>query len=170
METVVFFPVSLFYDRAVTLYAQHRDVILTMLPKADVQHVGSTAIAQGLTKGDLDLQVRVPVQDFQTALEKLGRVYAPNAGSVRTDSFASFKDEHEDMAVGIQLCVKGSQHDVFWKIRDVMIQHPSFREQYDALKRRFDGHPMEAYRRAKEEFFDRLMQSEEYRALGRSPV
>lgn len=170
METVVFFPVSLFYDRAVTLYAQHRDGILTMLPKADVQHVGSTAIAQGLTKGDLDLQVRVPAQDFQTALQKLGGVYAPNEESIRTDSFASFKDEHEDMAVGVQLCVEGSQYDIFWKIRDVMIKHPSLREQYDALKRRFDGHPMAAYRQAKEEFFDRLMQSAEYRAMGRSPA
>lgn len=30
-----------------------------LIPNADVQHVGSTAIQNSLTKGDIDIQIRV---------------------------------------------------------------------------------------------------------------
>ena len=38
--------------------------IMRLLPYVDVHHVGSTAIPNALTKGDVDLNVRVPPSNF----------------------------------------------------------------------------------------------------------
>jgi GrpB-like predicted nucleotidyltransferase (UPF0157 family) len=40
-------------------FARHRAHVLDLVPDAEVAHVGSTSIPGALTKGDLDLLVRV---------------------------------------------------------------------------------------------------------------
>ncbi|MCM3575348.1 hypothetical protein M3172_19290 [Mesobacillus subterraneus] len=40
-------------------------------------------------------------------------------------------------------------------------------KEYDELKRNFEGRDMELYRKAKNEFFERLMETPEYQQLDR---
>ncbi|MFE3575677.1 GrpB family protein [Lysinibacillus sp. NPDC059133] len=49
-----------------------------LLPEADIQHVGSTAIPDSVTKGDLDIQVRVSAEQFSIAVELLSNLYDRN--------------------------------------------------------------------------------------------
>ncbi len=53
----------------------------------DIQHIGSTAIPNSITKGDLDIQVRVSKEDFTKAVEILSTIYDINEGSTKTDFF-----------------------------------------------------------------------------------
>ncbi|MCY8940266.1 GrpB family protein, partial [Peribacillus frigoritolerans] len=105
------------------------------LPEADVQHVGSTAVPNCLTKGDLDIQVRVTTEQFQMAVQTLSALYELNEGSVKTDSFRAFKDDSTVPPLGVQLNVINSEFDFFWKFRDVLLINDKYRKEYDDLKR-----------------------------------
>lgn len=141
--------------------------ILDLLPEADIQHIGSTAIPGSLTKGDLDIQVRVPHELFGQADRILAQLYHRNLGSIRTSAFASFKDDTTSPPLGIQLTVRNSDYDFFWKIRDVLIRHPAFQEKYDALKSRFQDGDMDDYRQAKSQFLEWLLTTHQYESIAR---
>jgi GrpB-like predicted nucleotidyltransferase (UPF0157 family) len=65
-------------------------VLVARLPAtADVRHIGATAVPDCLTKGDLDIVVRVPSDDFADADTALATLFARNEGSIRTEGFSS---------------------------------------------------------------------------------
>ncbi|MGJ7913738.1 GrpB family protein [Neobacillus sp. LXY-1] len=161
MEQVNFFENSLFYEKAEKAFALHKKLILERLPEADIQHVGSTAISNTLTKGDLDIQVRVTPEQFPMAVQTLSAIYDLNEGSVKTDSFRAFKDDSAVPPLGVQLTVIHSEFDFFWKFRDILLINDRFRKEYDDLKRYYEGKEMDEYREAKNEFFGKIIQSPE---------
>jgi GrpB-like predicted nucleotidyltransferase (UPF0157 family) len=165
MELVHFADESNVRQAANWLFEEQKARILTVLPGADIQHVGSTAVPGSLTKGDLDIQVRVPAADFEKAVAALSKMYGLNDGSIQTDFFRAFQDDTLTPPLGVQLTVIGSEYDFFWKFRDAMLANPSYVEMYNQLKRHFHGKDMEAYRAAKHDFFRRLMETPEFKAL-----
>ncbi|WRU97557.1 GrpB family protein [Priestia filamentosa] len=140
----------------------HKSKIQEQLPKADIQHVGSTAIPKSLTKGDLDIQVRVTADDFPQAVQQLTALYDLNEGSIKTDSFRAFKDDSTIPPLGVQLTVIHSEYDFFWKFRDVLLQNEAYRIEYDKLKRKYEGKNMNEYREAKNIFFQRIRNTPEF--------
>lgn len=126
---------------------------------AAIEHVGATAIPDCLTKGDLDLAIRVEARDFETCRWVLAGRFAPNPGSVSTASFCAFADESSDPPVGIQLVVRGSELDVFTNFRDRLRSDPDHVRAYNALKLRHAGGPMERYRDAKAAFIAGILRS-----------
>lgn len=127
------------------------------LPRADIQHIGSTAIPGTITKGDLDIVVRVKRTDFAPAAGLLARHYARNTASHRSRSFASFKDDHSRPSLGIQLVVCGSATDHFVAFRDRLRADAKLVRRYNALKRRAVGLSMTEYRRRKSAFIERIL-------------
>lgn len=126
-----------------------------LLPHACLNHVGSTAVPGSLTKGDLDICVLVSEAAFAAADAALAGVLARNDGSDRTPTFSAFSTAACGVEVGVQLAVEGSADDMFVAWRDLMRARPDLREQYDALKRRFEGAAMDDYRAAKSAFIER---------------
>lgn len=126
-----------------------------MLPDTDVQHVGGTAVPGALTKGDVDLCVRVAQVRFQDAVAALRSVYAIHQPENWTATYASFKDETGELPVGIQLTVAGSLDDHFVATRDLLRSDANLLLRYNALKsaHRRDN---DRYREAKATFFDNL--------------
>ena len=165
MENVHFRNTEAFIEKAEKRFAQVKSEIMAILPGADVEHVGSTAVPGSLTKGDLDVQVRVSPEEFPFAVEALSRRYAVNDGSIGTDTFRAFMDEQSDPPLGIQLTVRGSEYDFFWKVRDVLLMNEQYRREYDALKSAHEGKNMDDYRAAKNRFMEWLMQTPEFRSL-----
>jgi GrpB-like predicted nucleotidyltransferase (UPF0157 family) len=165
MEIVHFFEQSHFHEQAEKTFLEQKEKILCLLPEADIQHVGSTAIPNSLTKGDLDIQVRVPAEIFTVAVEKLSALYAINEGSVQTDYFRAFQDDTTDPPLGVQLTVIDSELDIFWKFREVLLANDTYRAEYDELKKAYEGKSMEAYREAKQRFFARLTETPEFQRL-----
>ena len=90
-----------------------------LVPGADLQHVGSTAIPGSLTKGDLDIQVRVAADAFGAAEASLARVYARNGGSHWVPgALASFAAKSQFVDVGVQLTSIDGPFDTFWRFRE----------------------------------------------------
>lgn len=119
---------------------------------ADIRHVGATAVRGCLTKGDLDIVGRVAAEDFVAADAALATRFARNVGSKRTETFSSFEDDATSPHLGIQLTVAGGADDYFHLFADALGRDPELVARYNALKRRFDGKPMDVYRAAKSAF------------------
>ncbi|MGE0482163.1 MAG: GrpB family protein [Phycisphaerae bacterium] len=128
-----------------------------LLPHADIQHVGSTSVPGALTKGDLDIAVRVSAGRFERGEAVLARRFARNEGNERTTEFASFKDDDADPPLGVQLVVAGSEADTFVRFRDALRADAALVAEYNALKQSFEGRAMDAYRVAKWAFIDRVL-------------
>ena len=133
--------------------------IRTLVPAAEVEHVGATAIPGSITKGDLDLLVRVPAGDFEPAATALGGRYAVDQPANWTDTFASFGEEREgEPPLGIQLVVSGSTVDAaFVALRRLMRSRPDLVGRANELKRHHEGGRPEAYVIEKRTFFEGLL-------------
>lgn len=73
--------------------------------------MGASAIPGCLTKGYLDLVVRVDAAEFdraEAALAASFRMMKP--GSIRTDDFAAFADETRVLPLGIQRTVENGRY------------------------------------------------------------
>lgn len=156
-ELVHFRPEQDFRDAIARLFAKVQSELQALCPTADIQHVGSTSIPGSLTKGDLDIQVRVNRSEYQAVKEKLSRLYTVNVGGFASDDAVSFENYSVQPSLGIHVTVIGGSADIQWKFRDLLATSRALREQYDALKRRFEGGAMERYRDAKSDFISRAL-------------
>jgi GrpB-like predicted nucleotidyltransferase (UPF0157 family) len=140
-------------------FEEHRDRVLELLPGVDVEHVGSTAIPGALTKGDVDLLVRLEATDFERAAGMLSRGYSVHQPENWTPTYASFVAEEETpLPVGIQLAVMGSAEEAFFApFRDALASDPALLAEYNALKCRHDGGDYDRYTEAKGEFVERVL-------------
>jgi GrpB-like predicted nucleotidyltransferase (UPF0157 family) len=145
------------YTEEVFLREQKR--ILRAIPNADTQHVGSTAVPGVLTKGDLDIQVRVKQKDFKKAKDALLRIYQLDKKNPPTKTYAGFKNKNVKISCGVQLTVIGSKEDDFTTLRDFLLSHKKHLKEYNALKRRCQGKSMKEYRKVKEEFIEKVLKA-----------
>lgn len=140
-------------DAAERLFAVVKQQLIAVLPKtSEFLHIGATSVPGCLTKGDLDIVVRVEREDFQATEAALAARYARNSGSVRTNEFAAFEDSACMPHLGIQLTVKGGEFDVFHRFAAALRADPALVRRYNELKRAYDGQPMDRYRAAKDAF------------------
>lgn len=129
-----------------------------ILPKsAVIEHVGATAIPGCLTKGDLDICIRIDSHDFGEAEQHLARSFERNLQSVRNGTFTAFMDDEQIPPLGVQLVAKGSELDFFVQFRDRLRESAGLLSSYNDLKRRFEGQDMEEYRSAKADFISRAI-------------
>lgn len=136
-----------------------------LLPaSAEIRHIGATAITGCLTKGDLDIVVRVDARDFTNADRLLEHAFERNTGSIRTDSFAAFEDRETSPHLGIQLTSIAGPNDDFHLFVDIVRADPALVARYNELKRRHDGRPMDEYREAKARFVTEVLHSLPHRA------
>ncbi|HEX2233979.1 MAG TPA: GNAT family N-acetyltransferase [Thermoleophilaceae bacterium] len=158
---VHFRPVADLRPAAETALAVHRDRIFGLVPEAEVEEMGATAVPGSLSKGDLDLLVRVPAGTFPAAREALGGRYAVHQLENWSPTFAGFKEELSDgLPVGVQLVVAESDDDrILRGTRDALRERPELLERYNELKRSFEGGDPQEYWRAKTAFLDDLWRS-----------
>lgn len=144
---------------AQSAFESHRDRVRELLPDAEVEHVGATSVPGALTKGDLDLLVRVESDRFESAVGALRGAYAVHQAENWTPTFASFVDpEAGEVPVGVQLAVAGSTEDaLFGPFREALIRDPGLLAEYNALKLRLDGEDYERYTEVKGEFVERVL-------------
>jgi GrpB-like predicted nucleotidyltransferase (UPF0157 family) len=115
-------------------FETHRARISALLPDAEIEHVGSTSIPGALTKGDLDLLVRVDTTGFDTAVLVLRARYAVHQRENWTPTYASFVDpDASDPPVGVLLAA------------------------YHRLKLDLDGEDYEGYTDAKGAFVEEVL-------------
>ncbi|QIG38783.1 hypothetical protein G5T42_04185 [Microbacterium sp. 4R-513] len=125
------------------------------LAKAGVPGVlgltGGSSLEGLVTKGDIDLHLRVQPAEFELAKQALVPRYRPVHLDIWTGSFATFERDAQP-PIGIALTVVGSEHDHrFTTSWDRMRTDAAARAAYNALKRA--GGDVE---HAKSRFFDGL--------------
>ena len=132
--------------------------ISALLPDADIEHIGATAIPEAITKGDLDMMVRVTSKDFAVAIGRLKTLFPIKQPENWNNSFASFGDDHAyPLPLGIQLVVKDSESDFFVYIREHLIRNPAALRRYNELKQHHAPNGSEAYWQAKHLFFSEIL-------------
>jgi GrpB-like predicted nucleotidyltransferase (UPF0157 family) len=142
-----------------TAFEEHRAHVVELLPGVGVEHVGSTSIPGALTKGDVDLLVRVEAGEFDRAVAALSGRYSIHQPENWTPTYASFVAADEaPLPVGLQLVVVGSPEEGFFvPFREALAGDPALLAEYNALKRRHDGDDYERYTKAKGEFVERVL-------------
>jgi GrpB-like predicted nucleotidyltransferase (UPF0157 family) len=156
-EVVSFVPESEVRAKIAQTYDHLRLTLEALVEGAEIHHVGSTAIPGSLTKGDLDIQIRITETLFESVSSRLRALYTVNEGGfVGTDAI-SFEHKERDVPVGIHLTVIDGSCDLQYRFRDRLLASASLQTEYDDLKRRFEGKSMRAYRDAKEQFVLRVM-------------
>ncbi len=154
MSRVIFLKTDDVRGNAKTLFTSEKKKLTEIFPNAQIEHIGSTAIPCALTKGDIDINIRVGEKDFSEAVDTLKALYKINQPDNWTAAFASFNDDARHL--GIQVTVTGSPDDCFVAQRDYFIDHPEVCAEYDVIKERCNGKDMEEYRFEKGKFFERL--------------
>lgn len=125
------------------------------VPYAEIEHIGSSAIRGAVSKGDLDILVRVNRSQFSDALNAISNAgFAIKPGTLRTESLCMLEGA-EDVAV--QLIERGSEFEMFVRFRDLMNSDPGLVERYNALKVSCAGMSENEYRARKSEFIQRLL-------------
>ena len=142
---------------------------------SEIRHVGSTAVVGLLGKGDLDLQVRLTREQWRDAVDAFGNAVTPNPGAYNDDNGRSFDlvVDGESVPVGVHLTVKDGPHDEQWVYARLLADDADAVSALNAIKRRYDGADMDAYREAKGAFYDGLRTDWRfamYRGLDGHPV
>ncbi|TDN90809.1 GrpB family protein [Microbacterium sp. BK668] len=114
--------------------------------------IGGSSLPGLVTKGDIDLHLRVRPADFEAATRRLPPRYRPVHLEIWTEAFATFERDGAP-PIGVALTVLGSEHDRrFVRSWQRMAVDAAARAAYNAVKRA--GGDVED---AKSRFFDALV-------------
>jgi GrpB-like predicted nucleotidyltransferase (UPF0157 family) len=118
---------------------------------------GGASVPGALTKGDIDLHLRVPPDRFEHVVERLRAVYRPGSTSAWAETLAVF-DVPGLRPTGLAVTPVDSEHDVrFRRSWELIRGHPELLDEYNQLKRASFGDA--SYEDRKSAFFTRLVES-----------
>jgi GrpB-like predicted nucleotidyltransferase (UPF0157 family) len=117
-----------------------------LLPDAEIHHVGATSLPGAITKGDVDLVVRVDREHFAAVVEQLRHKFGRKQPENWSSTFSSFGDDDGyDLPLGIQVVVRGAEEDVFLHQRDFLRDHREVLDKYNQVKLQHAGDPADGY-------------------------
>ena len=133
------------------ILAAVRARLAPLLPAHELVLTGATSVPGALTKGDVDLHLRVAPADFAATVAVLREVYAVVHPEIWQESLATFAVDAE-LPAGIAVTPIGSEHDVrFHRGWERIRSDPALLAEYNTLKT--DGGD---YEQRKSDFFDRM--------------
>jgi len=144
-------------DDARAILERERERLLPLLPGSELSLTGGSSVPGALTKGDVDLHLRVPRADFARAVEVLRRRCRIVHPDIWTDGFATFEVDDHPLPTGIAVTALGDEHDeLFRRTWQRLASDPVALEQYNEAKRAAEDLPEDEYARAKSSFFASL--------------
>jgi GrpB-like predicted nucleotidyltransferase (UPF0157 family) len=142
-------------------YHQIREQILTVLPSARIEHIGSSSMEGTVSKGDLDVFVGVAQSSFEHAIGVLQSLqFKIKENTLRTDALCAFESYEYPLDVGIQLVATGSEFECFLVFRDLINGNEDLRDRYNQLKVDATGLDPQEYRTIKSKFIESLLKRE----------
>ncbi len=139
-------------------YHQIREQVLTVLPSARIEHIGSSSIEGAVSKGDLDVFIGVEKSKFEHAISVLQALrFTITEDTLRTDELCPFESFDYPLDVGVQLVANGSRFENFLRFRNLINAQPELLEKYNQLKLDATGLPPQEYRKIKSAFIEELL-------------
>ena len=109
--------------------------IKAKLPDAKIAHIGSSSIKGLWSKGDLDIYVGVPRNQFAASIKKLKKLgFIEKRGTLRNRSLWPFIATGYPIDVGIQLVATGSKFEFFLTFRKLLSRSSKLKREYNRLK------------------------------------
>jgi GrpB-like predicted nucleotidyltransferase (UPF0157 family) len=127
------------------------------LPESQIEHVGATSMPDGVTKGDVDLNLRVPADRFDETVDVLRGRFDIAQPHNWTSTYASFTDPSRGLPVGLQVTVIGSADDFLVPLRDLLRSDAELRHEYDQVKRDAAALGPDGYWAAKNAFLTEVL-------------
>lgn len=122
--------------------------------EGEVELTGGASVPGALTKGDIDLHLRVPPGSFEAAVARLRTEYPTASPSAWAATLAVF-EVPSTRPTGLAVTPVGSEHDLrFSRAWHRLRTDPALLEEYNALKRNSFGDP--SYEELKSAFFTLL--------------
>lgn len=136
------------------LYQRFVRELSIMIPWAEFQHIGSTAVLGAITKGDVDIQIRVASEDFETTKSRLSERFSVNKDSIQKGGFISFHGSALHPMLGLQVSVIGGSLDHFSAVRDIFRADGDLQKRYNELKIATHSLGGDVYRERKAAFLE----------------
>lgn len=150
-------PAAEVHDAALRILETERARLRPLLPDAELVLSGGSSIPAALTRGDVDLHLRVPVANYPRALDVLRGLYAVRRPEIWSDTLATFEVEAA-LPTGLAATPIGSEHDRrFTRSWQLLATEPRLLDAYNSLKRRHAKGDAATYEAAKSTFFSELM-------------
>lgn len=156
------FALSSDFDLVEERMSSVESLISGLLPRAEVEQVGSTAIPGCLTKGDLDVVVRVAQEDFADGVSILDHVLHRSPRNCATADYVEYEFASDGQSTtSVQFVAVGSWHDRrFTGLKQALLSDDSLVNRYNDLKRLHTGSSADVYQAAKCAFIDSVLGSD----------
>jgi GrpB-like predicted nucleotidyltransferase (UPF0157 family) len=150
-------PVTALVADAEAVVAELAGLLRELLSDCEIAHVGATSMPDGVTKGDIDLNIRVPADRFDETVDVLRGRFDIAQPHNWTSTYASFSDPSRALPVGLQVTVIGSADDFLVPLRDLMRADAQLRQDYDRVKRDAAALGPDGYWAAKNAFLEPIV-------------
>lgn len=152
-----FYPSEKFSNEITVIFWEIQNKINALLPEAEVLHIGGSSIPGAVTKGDLDIQVRVGKSDMPRASTALKSLFEPNNMELWNGELAIFRDELQyHWKIDILMTAIGSADDDCFKFRNLLLADLRLLEEYNNIKIKHTGGVFKDYKKEKDLFYAKL--------------
>lgn len=135
-------------------YTENKFPLCYHLPKLSI---GSSAIPNAFSKGDLDIYIEVLPDQFEFAIEQLKTLnFIEKQNTLRTNELCMLESLNND-DVAFQVVVTGSIFTFFLTFRDKLIASPTLVNEYNQLKLQSTHLDHDQYRAVKSNFIERVL-------------
>lgn len=154
---MVFLEPEQYQQRCVQLFNSYQKDISTLLPFAQIEHIGSSAIPNTISKGDLDIYIEVIPEQFEFAIEQLKTLnFIEKQNTLRTHELCMLESLNND-DVAFQIVVTDSVFTFFLAFKNKLISSPTLVNEYNQLKLQCSHLDPDQYRTIKSDFINRVL-------------
>jgi len=152
-----FYEQNEYQEKCSALFLKLRYEISSVLPSAQIEHIGSTSVPGAISKGDLDIYIGVDPQALENAVLALIECgYKEKSDTLRTPELCMLVAQEN---VALQVVAVGSQYEFFIRFRDILRSKPDLVRKYNDLKISCIGFSEEQYRVIKSKFIEDVLQN-----------
>ncbi|RZG81357.1 GrpB family protein [Acinetobacter pittii] len=154
---MVFLEPEQYQQRCAQLFNSYQNDISALLPFAKIEHIGSSAIPNAISKGDLDIYVEVKPDQFKFAIERLKTLnFIEKQNTLRTHELCMLESLNND-DVAFQIVVTDSVFTFFLAFKNKLINSPTLVNEYNQLKLQCSHLDPDQYRTIKSDFINRVL-------------
>ena len=148
-----------YLEKLTQIFESLKIKIYEVLPQSSVDHIGSSAIYGALSKGDLDILVRVDQANFFESIASIQSLgFEIKKGTLRTEELCMlYTTAFQNEDVAIQIVARGSEFEFFITFRDILNSSIELVQSYNQLKLDSVNLTPEEYRAKKSIFIERVL-------------